>query len=86
VLTPRALREADDDTSAIARLSRWFGDADSLTTLRSDVSMMHDRIGLSYCFRVHKDQWYMIEQRGYVDVASGKITNLNLVCSGFRPA
>ena len=35
VLTPRALREADDDTSAIAWLARWFGDADELTTLRS---------------------------------------------------
>ena len=34
VLTPRALREADDDTSALAWLARWFGDADELTTLR----------------------------------------------------
>jgi hypothetical protein len=86
VLTPRALREADDDTSTIAWLERWFGDADELTTLRAKVSMMHDRVSLSYRFHVHKDRWYVIEQRGYADVVNGKITNLNLVCSGFRPA
>ena len=86
VLTPRALREADDDTSAIAWLARWFGDADEFTTLRSKVSTMHDRVSLSYRFRMHKDRWYVIEQRGYADVVNGKITNLNLVCSGFRPA
>jgi hypothetical protein len=47
---------------------------------------MHDRVGLSYRFLVHKDRWYIIEQRGYADVVNGRITNLNLVCSGFRPA
>jgi hypothetical protein len=86
VLTPRALREADDDTSTIAWLARWFGDADELITLRSEISTMHDRVSLSYRFHVHKDRWYVIEQRGYADVLNGKIMNLNLVCSGFRPA
>jgi hypothetical protein len=86
VLTPRALREADDDNSAIAWLARWFGDADELTTLRSKVSTMRDRVSLSYRFRLHKDRWYVIEQQGYADVVNGKITNLNLVCSGLCPA
>ena len=52
----------------------------------SQRAAMHDRVSLSYRFRVHKDRWYVIEQRGYADVVNGKITNLNLVCSGFRPA
>lgn len=47
---------------------------------------MHDRVSLSYRFRTHKDRRYVIEQRSYADVVNGKITNLNLVCSGFRPA
>jgi hypothetical protein len=86
VLTPRALREADDDTSAMVWLVRWFGDADELITLRSEVSTMYDRVSLNYCFRLHKDRWYAIEQRGYADVVNGKITKINLVCSGFRPS
>jgi hypothetical protein len=48
--------------------------------------MMHDKVSLSYCLRMHKDRWHVIEQRGYADVVDGKITDLNLVCSGFRPA
>jgi hypothetical protein len=85
VLTPRALREADDDASAIAWLAHWFGDADELTTLWSEVSTMRDRVSLSYRFLVRTDRWYVIEQRGYADIVNGKIVNLNLVCSGFRP-
>jgi hypothetical protein len=86
VLTPRGVREADDDAGAVAWLTRWFGDADELTTLDSDVSMMEDRLSVGYRFHLHKDRWYVIEQRGYLDVAGGKITALTLVCSGFRSA
>jgi hypothetical protein len=86
VLTPLALREANDDAGTIAWLTRWFGDADEVDTLCSEVSTMHDRLSMSYRFRVHKDRWYVIEQRGYANVAAGKILGLTLVCSGFRPA
>lgn len=86
VLTPRALRAADDDAGMMDWLARWFGDADELTMLQSEVTTMHDRVSLSYRFRAHKDRWYIIEQRGYADILNGKITSLNLVCSGFRPA
>ena len=54
--------------------------------LRMGVSTMHDRVSLSYRFRVHNERWYVIEQRGYSNVVNGKITNLNLLCSGFRRA
>jgi hypothetical protein len=86
VLTPRALREANDDAGAVAWLTRWFGDVEELTTLGSEVSTMHDRISVTYRFHLYKDRWYVIEQRGYIDVADGKITDLNLICSGFRSA
>jgi hypothetical protein len=86
VLTPRGLREADDDAGAVAWLTRWFGDAGELTTLRAEVSTMQDRLSVGYRFHLHKDRWYVIEQRGYVDVTDGKITALTLVCSGFRGA
>lgn len=85
-LTPRALRAADDDAGMMDWLARWFGDADELTMLQSEVTTMHDRVSLSYRFRAHKDRWYIIEQRGFADILNGKITSLNLVCSGFRPA
>jgi hypothetical protein len=84
VLTPRALREAEDDAGALAWLTRWFGDADELTTLDSEVSTMQDRLSVGYRFHLHKDRWCVIEQRGYIDVADGKITALTLICSGFR--
>jgi hypothetical protein len=86
VLTPRGLREADDDAGAVAWLTRWFGDADELTTLDSDVAMMQDRLSVGYRFHLHKDRWCVIEQRGYFDVTDGKITDLTLICSGFRGA
>src|ERR1700736_826830 len=55
VLTPKGLREASDGDGAISWLTRWFGDADHLDVLKSDSSMLRDRVSISYRFRVHKD-------------------------------
>jgi hypothetical protein len=41
---------------------------------------------MSYRFRVlNGDGWHLVEQQAYCTVADGKITDLSVVCSGFRP-
>src|SRR3972149_2898589 len=58
---------------------------DELATLSSEIQPMHDRLHISYRFRAHKDQWYLIEQQAYCSVQDGQIKQIDLVCSGFRP-
>ncbi len=64
-LIPGGLRTADDRVSAASYLQKWFGDADKLVLLSSQVEPMHDRLHITYRFRAHEDQWYIVEQQAY---------------------
>ena len=79
------LRTADDRASAAHRFQKWFGDADQLVLLASEVQPMHDRLHITYRFRAHEDQWYIIEQQAYCTVHDGHIKQIDLLCSGFCP-
>ena len=84
-LIPGGLRTAEDRASAANYFQKWFGDADQLVLLASDVQLMHDRLYISYRFRAHEDQWYIVEQQAYCVVQNGRIQKIDLLCSGFRP-
>ncbi len=85
-LVPSGERFGQTAAEAAGWLKRWFGGADNLEVLQSSVAMMIDRLYLSYRLRVHdEDGWSVIEQQAYCSVKDGKIANMALVCSGFRP-
>lgn len=84
-LIPRGPRNADDRAGAAGYFQKWFGDSDQLILLASEVRPMHDRLHISYRFRSHEDQWYIVEQHAYCVVENGNITQMDLLCSGFRP-
>jgi hypothetical protein len=84
-LIPGGLRSADDRDSAARYFQKWFGDADELVLVTSLVQPMHDRLYITYRFRAHEDQWYIVEQQAYCIVQDGRIKRIHLLCSGFRP-
>ena len=84
-LTPSGLRTANGRASAASYLRDWFGEPDQLAHLSSDVRLIEDRLHVGYRFRAHMGQWYLIEQHAYCSVEHGKITQVDLLCSGFRP-
>jgi hypothetical protein len=84
-LTPNGLRTADTAGGAVGWLRRWFGDADRAETLARSAEPVADRYRMSWRLRVREDgQWYEVEQSAYCTVGAGRITELDLVCSGFR--
>src|SRR5437867_7185587 len=84
-LIPSGLRTADDRASAASYFQKWFGDADQLVLMTSLVQPMHDRLHITYRFRAHEDQWYVVEQQAYCIVQDRHIKRMDLLCSGFRP-
>jgi len=84
-LIPGGLRTADDRASTTNYFQKWFGDADQLVLMTSLVQPMHDRLHITYRFRAHEDQWYIVEQQAYCIVQDGHIKQIDLLCSGFRP-
>jgi hypothetical protein len=84
-LIPSGLKNAEDRASAAGYLQKWFGDADQLILIDSNVQPIQDRWHISYRFRAHEDQWYVVEQHIYCVMQDGLIKKANLLCSGFRP-
>lgn len=84
-LIPSGLKDAEDRGSAAAYLQKWFGDADQLILLNSSVQPVQDRLHITYRFRAHEDQWYVVEQQMYCVMQDGLIKRADLLCSGFRP-
>src|SRR5579862_8027801 len=72
-LIPPGLRTATEPVGATNYLKQWFGDADQLLLLSSNVEMVEDRLHISYRFRVHEDRWYVVEQHAYCTVCDEQI-------------
>src|SRR6266516_2547898 len=85
-LVPSGTRAASGVEGAIGLLRRWFGDADAVRLVGSEVGVIGDRSSMTYRFQVREaGSWHVVEQRAFIDLAAGRITAVDLLCSGFRP-
>jgi ketosteroid isomerase-like protein len=86
-LVPPGPLEASGADEAAARFSAWFGNAEELDVLRAGSEDMGDRVHVSYRFRVKRpgESGTVIEQHLFCAIDDGRISALDLVCSGFRP-
>jgi hypothetical protein len=86
-LVPPGLREGTGSEEAIGWLRRWFGDAADLTVLAAETGTVADRLHIAYRFHLRKSaEWLVIEQQAYCTVEDGGISDMAILCSGFRPA
>ncbi len=85
-LVPSGIRDAIGPQVTVAWLRRWFEDADLFDMQKMNVDMVVDRLHITYRIRLHKEGlMQMIEQQAYCSVDDGHITEMKLLCSGFRP-
>ncbi len=85
-LVPSGLRERTGATEAASLMSQWFGDSTELHLLDSRSEQVGDRLHISYRFAgVEEGDAYVVEQQLYCLVGDGKISRVDLLCSGFRP-
>jgi ketosteroid isomerase-like protein len=86
-LIPPGPVEVTGRDAAAARFASWFGDREGLTIMASTSEAVGDRVHVSYRLRL-KDaggHWRIVEQHLFCTVEGGRISALDLVCSGFRP-
>ena len=85
-LVPSGPREVGGRAAATDLLRRWFGEADTRLPMARTVEPLADRTHLSWRVRLHgAGGWRLIEQHAYADVTDGRISRLDLLCSGFHP-
>jgi len=87
MLVPGRLMSDEGADAAIGWFSSWFADADPFQVEAWSSEEVEGRAAVTYRLRLHKpDGWYLIEQHLMLDVSTGgRITAIDLLCSGFRP-
>jgi SnoaL-like domain len=87
-LVPTTVRDDVGPEAIAARYRFWYGDLEHFALLETDEEAVGDRIRLRYRVRgTDPDEGPIVqEQTAYATVEDGRITVLNLVCSGSRPA
>ena len=86
-LTPSGCVELSGAEPAAARFASWFGESKGFELVHSGSDEVGDRLHVFYRLRVKRpgDPWKVIEQHLFCALDEGRITALDLVCSGFRP-
>jgi hypothetical protein len=86
-LIPPGAVELSGAELAAARFASWFGDAEWFELVHSGSDEVGDRLHVFYRLRVKRsgDPWKVVEQHLFCALDEGRITALDLVCSGFRP-
>ena len=85
-LTPSGVEEYDDGASAAAVVTGWFADAD-LDLLAESSASVGDRLHVSYRFAgTEEGKPFLVEQHVFCRVSSGRLTDVDLMCSGLRPS
>ena len=86
-LIPPGPVELSGAEAAAARFASWFGESRGLQLVHSGSDEVGDRLHVFYRLRVKRpgDPWKVVEQHLLCAVDEGRITALDLVCSGFRP-
>jgi hypothetical protein len=85
-LIPPGPIEVRGAEAVAGKFATWFGSAERLELIRSVSEPVADRLHVSYRLRVRRagDPWKVVEQHLLCAHDEGRITALDLVCSGFR--
>jgi TusA-related sulfurtransferase len=86
MLLPGGLEEESSADGAMARFASWFGDADPYECEEAIVRDIGGRVAVTYRLRLRRSGgWEIIQQHQMLDVEEGRVTAIDLLCSGFRP-
>jgi hypothetical protein len=84
-LIPHGLREASGAVDAVRFLRGWFGESDVFVVRFAEAERVSDRVRAQYRVDVHEDGgWYTVDQTLYGVARDNLLTDVALLCSGFR--
>ena len=88
-LLPKRVLEENTAIGVAAAYRRWYGGNGECQLLQAEHQTMVGREYLRYRFLLRPDfapeQWHVVEQTGFCKIQDGRITRLDLVCTGFHP-
>jgi len=83
-LIPAGLVEATGPDDVLALFESWFGGMHTVSLLDSACDVIADRLLVSYRLALGKrDRRWLCGQEAFCELSEGRITSIDLVCSGF---
>src|SRR5262245_12967057 len=87
-LLPGGLREIDGVDALVERVDAWFGDGEQVDVVSSGTDEVGHKRHVWWRLQLHKPEWgvgarRVVEQQAYLVVDDGRITRIDLVCTGF---
>lgn len=89
-LLPGGLCERAGADAIADRFARWFGDTEDFELMDAAAGEVGGRLHLYWRLRLRAERlgtgWFIVEQQAYADTGDdGRITRLDLLCTGYRP-
>ena len=89
-LLPSGLREWTGAQVIAGRFAGWFGDTEDFDLVEAIVGEVGGRLHLRWRLRLRAQRlgpgWFIVEQQVYADTGEGgRITRLDLLCTGYVP-
>ena len=85
-LVPRAFHEVDSADAARAIFEGWFGETEERELLDSSSELVADRLLVAYRLRFREAGRPLVAEQQLVAIVSdGRLRDVALLCSGFRP-
>lgn len=79
-----ATLESADDLAA--RMGEWYAESDPIEIQGLQVEPIGDKVSISYRFTLREQgKWLEVEQQIFAILQDGLLSQLDLMCSGFRP-
>ena len=88
-LLPRRILESNVASEALTAFRGWLEGASGFRVLATNHHASQGREFVSYRFLLRPDwapkQWHIMEQSGYLREKEGRVSRLDVVCTGFYP-
>jgi hypothetical protein len=90
-LLPKRMREETTAAGAAALYRHWYGEAVESRFVEAEHHALEGigRVYLRYRFAVRPDfapdRWHLVEQAGFCRVKDGRISRIDVVCTGYHP-
>jgi hypothetical protein len=89
-LLPPGLREWTGAQVIADQFASWFGDTQDFDLVEATVGEVGGRLHLHWRLRLRAERlgtgWFTVEQQAYADTDNGgRIVQLDLLCTGYRP-
>ncbi len=86
LMTPNRYATLESADALAAKIQQWFEESDTIKIQEVRIQPVGDKVAISYRLTLReRGEWLEVEQQIFGILKDGLLSQLDLLCSGFRP-